>query len=171
MHQSSHRLAYAFRHRDKFLKISILILKIFQKTRPKFWGKGIRRVKSGLALNRGALNRGFTVYTTFRIELYTIKLMSELFSAAMSKAELKIAMYGTIGLGVVWAGGLAYCMPFLKRMMTCNPIHFMNQDKVADLRKDIVYTDIPIPNDPEEEFETDILIEWYNDQKGKGLVQ
>jgi hypothetical protein len=33
----------------------------FSKTRTKFWGKGIRRVKSGLALNRGALNRGFTV--------------------------------------------------------------------------------------------------------------
>jgi hypothetical protein len=30
------------------------------KTRSKR-GKGIRRLKSGLALNRGALNRGFTV--------------------------------------------------------------------------------------------------------------
>jgi hypothetical protein len=31
------------------------------KNRPKFWWKGIRRVKSGLSLNRDALNRGFTV--------------------------------------------------------------------------------------------------------------
>jgi hypothetical protein len=31
------------------------------KNRLKFWGKGIGRVKSGFALNRGALNRGFTV--------------------------------------------------------------------------------------------------------------
>jgi hypothetical protein len=30
------------------------------KNRPKFWGKGIRRVKSGFPLNRGALNRGIT---------------------------------------------------------------------------------------------------------------
>ena len=89
----------------------------------------------------------------------------------MSKAELKIAMYGTIGLTALTAGGLAYCFPFLKRMMTHNPQHFMNKEKMEKFQRDIVYTDIPIPNDVEEEFDTDILVEWYNDQKAKGLIQ
>ena len=89
----------------------------------------------------------------------------------MSKAEMKIAMYGTLGMTALFAGGVAYCFPFLKRMMTHNPQHFMNQEKMAERKKNVVYTDIPIPNDPEEEFESDILIEWYNDQKAKGLVQ
>ena len=89
----------------------------------------------------------------------------------MSKAELKLAMYGTLGITAVVAAGTAYCFPFLKRMMTHNPQHYMNQDKMAEFKKKIVYTDIPIPNDPEEEFDTDILIEWFDDQKAKGLVQ
>lgn len=47
----------------------------------------------------------------------------------------------------------------------------MDKAKIAERRKNVVYTDIPIPMDPEEEFDTDVLIEWYEEQKSKGLVQ
>ena len=38
-------------------------------------------------------------------------------------------------------------------------------------KKGFVYCDIPIPHKADEEFDTDILVEWYQDQKAKGLVE
>ena len=72
---------------------------------------------------------------------------------------------GLIGTGAYFFG------PFIQTMMTKNPQHFMDKAKIAERRKNVVYTDIPIPMDPEEEFDTDVLIEWYEEQKSKGLVQ
>ena len=72
---------------------------------------------------------------------------------------------GLYGTGIYFFG------PFIKRMMTSNPQNFMDPDKIARLRKNIVYCDIPIPNDPEEEFDTDILVEWYKEKKEQGQVQ
>ena len=56
-------------------------------------------------------------------------------------------------------------------MMSTNPIHYMNQEQVARLRENVVYTDIPIPINPEEEFDNEVLIEWYKEQKNQGLAE
>ena len=54
----------------KFLEISFS-----SKCRPKFLGERNRRVKSGLALNRGALNRGLTVNRTFTRRVVSYELL------------------------------------------------------------------------------------------------
>jgi len=46
----------------------------------------------------------------------------------------------------------------------------MNQEQVARLRENVVYTDIPIPINPEEEVDDEVLIEWYKEQKSQGLA-
>jgi hypothetical protein len=62
------------------------------KNRPKFRGKGIRRVKSGLALNRGALNRGFTVYTlSFLPFFYEKNGNRAVFQTPNNKIDLTVA--------------------------------------------------------------------------------
>lgn len=61
--------------------------------------------------------------------------------------------------------------PFIRTMMTHNPQHFMDQAQIAKVQKKYVYTDIPIPMNPEEEFDTDVLVEWYEEQKKKGLLE
>ena len=99
--------------------------------------------------------------------MHKIKTLNMIFFLSMSKQELKIAMYGTLGISAAVAGGMYYCFPFLKRMMTHNPSSFMNTEHLAKMRANVVYTDIPIPMDPEEDFDNEILIEWYNDQKDK----
>ena len=55
--------------------------------------------------------------------------------------------------------------------MTKNPQHFMDPAQIEKVKRKYVYTDIPIPMDPEEEFDTEILVEWYEEQKKKGRVQ
>ena len=84
--------------------------------------------------------------------------------------QLRNALVVSAGISAVTAGISYYCAPFLKRMLTMNPHHFMgeNLDKHLEM---IVKCDIPIPQDPEEEFETDILLEWYVDQQKKGLIK
>jgi hypothetical protein len=56
-------------------------------------------------------------------------------------------------------------------MMTQNPVNFMDPEKIAKKRENMVFCDIPIPLDPDEEFDTDILVEWYAEQKSKGLIK
>ena len=47
----------------------------------------------------------------------------------------------------------------------------MDPAQIEKVQRKYVYTDIPIPMNPEEEFDTEILVEWYEEQKKKGLVQ
>ena len=85
-------------------------------------------------------------------------------------SQLRHAMYGVAGLSGLLCTGVYFSLPFLKRMLTMNPHDFMGEQLDKHLQN-IVKCDIPIPMDAEEEFETDILVEWYVDQQSKGLIK
>ena len=87
--------------------------------------------------------------------------------------QTKLILGGTAGLFAVFGGGVWLTHDFLKRMLTHQPQHFMDPEKIKAYKvdKEHIACDIPIPLDQEEEFDTGVLIEWYNDQQAKGLLK
>ena len=85
-------------------------------------------------------------------------------------SQLRNALYAAAGISSICGAGAYFSAPFLKRMLTMNPHHFMGENLDKHLER-IVKCDIPIPMNSDEEFDTDILVEWYVDQQSKGLIK
>jgi len=81
---------------------------------------------------------------------------------------IKVGTTVAITCGVL-AVGYPMIVPYFRRQLSQGPRDYMGPK--AARNQHIVFTDIPIPYSHDEKFDTSVLVDWYEEQQAKGLIE